>query len=160
MGITFHLCPHAFNPHTTGHRNSSIHSALTTITRLLQKFHRAWMATTTCPIKRPLEFGIPQESNTQQSPSPQSSQSSERSNSGGSSQQFSTRTSIEPDPLPPHSNPQALTQSQSEAFTSSQPIPAVRLGKDEVWDSVTGIADFRISREVARMPSFISSNRC
>ncbi|KAK3705349.1 hypothetical protein LTR37_013322 [Vermiconidia calcicola] len=88
-------------------------------------------------------------------PSPQYSDS-EYSTSSGSTNGFSM-TSIEPDPLPPHSNPQALTQTQSHAFAESQPIPAVRIGKDEVWNSVTGIADFSIAREAARMPSFLST---
>ena len=66
-------------------------------------------------------------------------------------------TSIEPDPLPPHSNPQALTQTQSRAFTSSSPIPAMYIGKDEVWDSADGEAVFRILREVAHVPSHLST---
>ncbi|KAF7192424.1 hypothetical protein HII31_06456 [Pseudocercospora fuligena] len=75
-----------------------------------------------------------------------------------SDSQVSTISStIEPDPLPPHSNPQALTQSQSAAFEDSCPIPPVRLGKDEVWDSRSGFAMFLITREAAHMPSFLST---
>ncbi|KAK4493713.1 hypothetical protein PRZ48_014898 [Zasmidium cellare] len=66
-------------------------------------------------------------------------------------------TIIEPDPLPPHSNPQALTQSQSEAFSTSSPIPPVRIGKEEVWNPQTGFAVFVITREAAHIPNFMSS---
>ncbi|KAK5169428.1 uncharacterized protein LTR77_005404 [Saxophila tyrrhenica] len=91
--------------------------------------------------------------NNQQPPSPQDS--SRSSSSEGSSPSW--RTSIEPDPLPPHSNPQTLTQSQSEAFADSQPISAVHIGKDDVRNHSTGLADFRITREAAKMPSFLST---
>ena len=87
---------------------------------------------------------------------PSSPQKSEYSSDSKSTALFSA-PSLEPDPLPPHSNPQALTQSQSQAFAASQPRPAVRLDKDEVWSSVTGLAEFRIVREAGRMPSLLST---
>jgi hypothetical protein len=90
----------------------------------------------------------------QQPPSPQGSTSSTTTSEADPP---SWRTSIEPDPLPPHSNPQTLTQSQSEAFVGSQPISAVHVGKDEVRSSATGLAEFRIHRETGRMPSVFST---
>lgn len=66
-------------------------------------------------------------------------------------------TIIEPDPLPPHSNPQALTKTQSKAYSASSPIPPVRVSKDEVWDPQTGMALYVITREAAHVPAFIST---
>lgn len=64
---------------------------------------------------------------------------------------------LEPDPLPPHSNPQALTTTQSAAFTSSTPLPSLNIGPDEIWSSVNGLAEFRIIREAAHLPKKLSS---
>ena len=64
---------------------------------------------------------------------------------------------LEPDPLPPHSNPQALTTAQSAAFTSSTPLPSLNLGPDEIWSSANGLAEFRIIREAAHLPRKLSS---
>ena len=69
----------------------------------------------------------------------------------------STASTVAPDPLPPHSNPQALTQTQSIAFEDSEPIKPVRIGKEDIYDSQTGFALFVITREAAHMPSFLSS---
>lgn len=62
--------------------------------------------------------------------------------------------SIEPDPLPPHSNPQALTQTQSQAFSDSKPVPPLRIEKDDAYCTATGLARYTIRREAAHMPSF------
>lgn len=70
-----------------------------------------------------------------------------------------TECSIEPDPLPPHSNPQALTQTQSQAFTESKPVPPVRVGKDDVYSTISGLASFTILREAAHMPLLLSTMR-
>lgn len=69
----------------------------------------------------------------------------------------SATSSIQPDPLPPHSNPQALTQMQSNAYQNSSPIPPVRLGRDAILDAQTGYVMFVMNREAAHMPSFLSS---
>ncbi|CAK3918374.1 Hypothetical predicted protein [Lecanosticta acicola] len=69
----------------------------------------------------------------------------------------STSTStIEPDPLPPHSNPQSLTLSQSAAFTNSAPIPPLRLGHEEISNAQTGHADYTLTRSSppGLLPSF------
>ena len=91
------------------------------------------------------------------SSNPSSPQLSTHSSSGKSSSSFS-RSSIEPDPLPPHSNPQALTESQSYAYSNSQRIPALRVGRDEVWNSQSGFTEFRIARQDGKiMPTFMST---
>ena len=88
---------------------------------------------------------------------PSSPQSSEHSSSGWSNSSFS-RSSIEPDALPPHSNPQALSESQSQAYSDSRRTQALRVGRDEAYSSQTGITEFRIVREDGKiMPSFMST---
>jgi hypothetical protein len=65
---------------------------------------------------------------------------------------------IEPDPLPPHSNPQALTASQSQAFEDSSPLAPVRIGREDVYCTKTGLARYAISRIAAHnVPSFLST---
>ncbi|USW55452.1 hypothetical protein Slin15195_G087710 [Septoria linicola] len=65
--------------------------------------------------------------------------------------------SIEPDPLPPHSSPQALTPSQSHAFQNSSPIPPLRLSYNDIRDAHSGQILFTPTREAAHIPAFLSS---
>ncbi|EME41810.1 hypothetical protein DOTSEDRAFT_74018 [Dothistroma septosporum NZE10] len=66
-------------------------------------------------------------------------------------------SALTPDPLLPHSNAQALTQTQNIAFQESAARAPVRVGKEDVYDSQTGFALFVITREAAHVPSFLSS---
>ncbi|GIZ38473.1 hypothetical protein CKM354_000189000 [Cercospora kikuchii] len=67
-------------------------------------------------------------------------------------------TPIEPDPLPPHSNPHSLSQTQSNAFQNSSSIPPLRLTQDALCDSQTGSILYTLTRESSpHIPSFLSS---
>jgi hypothetical protein len=66
-------------------------------------------------------------------------------------------SSIEPDPLPPHSNPQALTATQSAAFADSKPVPPLRIDKNEVYCSESGLTQYAVNREAAHLPNFLST---
>lgn len=66
-------------------------------------------------------------------------------------------TTIEPDPLPAHSNPQVLTLSQTHAFQDSERIPPLRIGKDAIQNLESGLMVLRIEREAAHMLSIIST---
>lgn len=50
---------------------------------------------------------------------------------------------IELDPLPPHSNPQALKETQIQAFTDSKSVPPDSLGNDDVYSTISGLSKFR-----------------
>lgn len=91
----------------------------------------------------------------EQPPSPHDSMHSSSSSSGDTAPSW--RTSIEPDPLPPHSNPQALSQAQSEAYSESKRIPDISLGADELWNTSSGLAEFRLNRDTTHLPRLLSS---
>ncbi|PPJ54481.1 hypothetical protein CBER1_02521 [Cercospora berteroae] len=67
-------------------------------------------------------------------------------------------TPIEPDPLPPHSNPRSLSQTQSNALQNSSSIPPLRLTQDALCDVQTGSILYTLTREsTPHIPSFLSS---
>ncbi|KAM0720645.1 hypothetical protein Q7P37_004782 [Cladosporium fusiforme] len=68
-----------------------------------------------------------------------------------------TTPPIQPDPLPPHSNPAQLSPTQSRAFQGPMPTAPVRLAKHDVLNAQTGQPILAISKEAVHMPSFLSS---
>ncbi|KAF2724566.1 hypothetical protein K431DRAFT_281994 [Polychaeton citri CBS 116435] len=64
---------------------------------------------------------------------------------------------IAPDPLPPHSNPQKLSPTQSAAFEGPAPIPSMKLGRDSISDANGSAAIFTIVRDAVHVPSFLST---
>ncbi|KAM0694429.1 hypothetical protein Q7P36_004784 [Cladosporium allicinum] len=71
--------------------------------------------------------------------------------------QGSNSPHIQPDPLPPHSNPQDLSPTQSRAFAGPMPCTPIRLGKEDVFERNTNMLILSISRKSVHMPSFLSS---